>query len=189
MCQLIKPKEEIFHRFLLLLKREQLPSQPHPLVPVSYESMDFFMLLEGLLAFPFCTCQPHSSKSRVEFGVIRVVLGRISSLGCSVLGQCWPWVGRLALPFGPAAGEHWGAGVWCLARFLSHTCATESGVPWQPGHAPVGSVMGTHCCRWFSLKTVQMTPSHLALYVGCSLIVTISSCSPAHISCASQAFL
>lgn len=89
------------------------------------------------------------------------------------------WVGRLALPFGLAAGEH--SGVWCLGRFLSHTCATEAGLPWQPGHAPVGSVMGTHCCGWFSLKTVQMTPSHLVFYVGCSLIVTISCCS--HFMC------
>lgn len=134
-CQLIKPKEEMFNEFVLLLKREQLPSQPCPLRPLSYESMDFFMLLEGLLAFPVCVCQPHSPKSRAEFGVIRVVLGRINSLGSFVLPGAGvsvqqPWEGRLAVTFGRAVRS---VGCWGVVSgqvpgtHLSLGCPTGRG--------------------------------------------------------------
>lgn len=115
MCQLIKPKEEIFNRFVLLLKREQLPSQPCPLVPLSCESMNFLCCWRDSWHALFACVSP---KSRAEFGVIRVVLSRINSLGCFVLpgaGLSWEgWLERLAVTFG-RAGEGsgvLGCGVW-----------------------------------------------------------------------------
>lgn len=87
------------------------------------------------MAFPVCMCQPHSSKSQAEFGVIQVLLSRINSLGCFVLPganlsveQCLEvWVGRLAVTFGWA-----GEGCGCLGVVsgqvpVTHLCHRARG--------------------------------------------------------------